>query len=118
MISQSVYRVFFIYIFYRPPALCDWNVFAAGLDYLSLLDQLLVKAEVSILEVVLPFEAGNKYSILNNQGQKVYYASEDSNFICRQCCGPRRPWTVHVWSVLTFCLCQLASRTLISVRFL
>ena len=77
-----------------------------------MLDQLLVKQEISLLEVVLPFESSNKYSIFNSMGQNIYYAAEDSNICLRQICGPRRPWTVHVWSVLAIGLCKLKSHIL------
>ena len=76
------------------------TVLTAALRYLAMVDQLLVKQEVNLIEAVLPYESKNNYSVQNSAGQKIYYASEDSNFCCRQCCGPKRPWTVHVWSVL------------------
>ncbi|RUS78577.1 hypothetical protein EGW08_013645 [Elysia chlorotica] len=67
-----------------------------GLEYLTKLDQVLVKQKTHMLEVFLDWECSNKYKILNNQGQQCYYAFEKSNVMCRQCCGPNRKFKIHV----------------------
>lgn len=42
-----------------------------GLEYLTTIDQLLVKQKVELLEAITGFETNNKYTIKNNLGQKV-----------------------------------------------
>ncbi|GFO39079.1 phospholipid scramblase [Plakobranchus ocellatus] len=49
----------------------------AGLEYLSSVDQLIVKQEVSVFEVLAGFEAKNKYRILNSLNQQAYWAFEE-----------------------------------------
>lgn len=43
-----------------------------GLEYLTTIDQLLVKQKVELLEAFTGFETNNKFTIKNNLGQKVY----------------------------------------------
>lgn len=47
-----------------------------GLEYLTMIDQLLIKQKVELLEAFVGFETNNKYSIKNSMGQHVYYAVE------------------------------------------
>lgn len=42
-----------------------------GLEYLTLIDQLLVKQQVRLLEVFTGYEQNNKFSIKNAMGQNV-----------------------------------------------
>lgn len=42
-----------------------------GLEYLSTLDNLLIKQKVSLTEALTGFEANNKYIIKNSFGQNV-----------------------------------------------
>lgn len=42
-----------------------------GLEYLTLIDQLLVKQKVNLLEVMTGFEQNNKFTIKNALGQNV-----------------------------------------------
>lgn len=67
-----------------------------GLEYLTKLDQVLVKQKIHMLEVLVDWECSNKYKILNNQGQQCYYAFEKSNMLCRQCCGANRKFKIHI----------------------
>ena len=71
-----------------------------------MVDQLLIKQKVEVLEVVTGFETANKYEVLNSMGQhvgelliendiftgkfQVYAAKEDSDCCTRMCCGPNR----------------------------
>ncbi|KAF2881506.1 hypothetical protein ILUMI_24663 [Ignelater luminosus] len=68
-----------------------------GLEYLTMIDQLLVHQKVELLEAITGFETENKYSIKNNLGQKVYYAGEDSDCCSRNCCGPIRPFEMRIF---------------------
>lgn len=42
------------------------------------------------------FESNNKYEVRNSMGQNVFYAVEENDCLSRQCCGPLRPFTIHV----------------------
>lgn len=44
-----------------------------GLEYLSTIDQLLVKQKVELLEVFTGFETNNKFTVKNSLGQNVIY---------------------------------------------
>lgn len=59
----------------------------AGLEYLSQIDQILVKQEVEILEACTGCETQNKYKCKNVFGQDIYKAKEDSKCCSRQICG-------------------------------
>ncbi|XP_033237524.1 phospholipid scramblase 1-like [Drosophila pseudoobscura] len=67
-----------------------------GLDYLTIVDQLLVKQKVELTEVLTGFETSNKYTILNASGQKVFYAVEDSDCCTRNCCATSRPFHLRI----------------------
>eukprot|EP00095_Tigriopus_kingsejongensis_P012224 maker-scaffold528_size145933-snap-gene-0.26 protein:Tk12224 transcript:maker-scaffold528_size145933-snap-gene-0.26-mRNA-1 annotation:"phospholipid scramblase 2" len=68
----------------------------AGLEYLTQVDQLLVKQKVEGLEAVLGFETQNKYVIRNSMGQDVYKAKEESDCLTRMCCGNYRAFDITV----------------------
>merc|ERR1712039_1128277 len=55
----------------------------AGLEYLSQLDQLLVKQTMEVLEMFTGFETSNKYKVQNSLGQECYKAVEESDFCSR-----------------------------------
>ncbi|GLV37595.1 scramblase 1 [Carabus blaptoides fortunei] len=67
-----------------------------GLEYLTMIDQLLIHQKVEILEALTGFETKNKFTIKNSLGQKVYYAVEDSDCLTRNCCGPIRPFDMNI----------------------
>ncbi|XP_066254965.1 phospholipid scramblase 2 isoform X1 [Euwallacea similis] len=67
-----------------------------GLEYLTMIDQLLVHQKVEILEALTGFESKNKFTVKNSLGQKVYYAVEDSDCLTRNCCGPLRPFDMKI----------------------
>ncbi|XP_064455642.1 phospholipid scramblase 1-like [Ornithodoros turicata] len=67
-----------------------------GLEYLAMVDQVLIKQKVELLEAFTGFETANKYTILNSMGQKIYYAAEDSDCCTRNCCGPIRPFDMNI----------------------
>ncbi|XP_056645887.1 phospholipid scramblase 2 isoform X1 [Diorhabda sublineata] len=67
-----------------------------GLEYLTMIDQLLVQQKVEILEALTGFETQNKFTVKNSLGQKVYYAVEDSDCLTRNCCGPLRPFDMKI----------------------
>lgn len=67
-----------------------------GLEPLLRLDKILVKQKKEFIEVLTGWETNNKYEILNSQGQKIFYAAEDTNPCMRICCGPQRGFTIHI----------------------
>lgn len=67
-----------------------------GMEYLCHLDQILVKQETSLLEVLTGWEVKNKFRLLNSVGQQVYYAMEESETCNRICCGPQRGFVYHI----------------------
>jgi len=67
-----------------------------GLEYLTQIDQLLVKQKVEILEMLSGLETNNKYEVKNSMGQDVYKAKEKSGFCARQCCGPMRAFDMEI----------------------
>ncbi|XP_065203424.1 phospholipid scramblase 1 [Planococcus citri] len=77
------------------PAQVPVNV-PSGLQYLTTIDQLMVKQKVELLEAFIGFETNNKYTIKNNQGQKVFYAVEDNDCCTRLCCGAMRSFDIKI----------------------
>ncbi|XP_013380673.1 phospholipid scramblase 1 [Lingula anatina] len=67
-----------------------------GLEYLSMIDQLLVHQQVEILEAFTDYETNNKYEIKNSMGQRVYFAAEDTCCCTRNCCGKERPFDIQI----------------------
>jgi len=63
-----------------------------GLQYLTQVNQLLVKQKVELLEVITGFETENEYKVKNSMGQDIYYAKEQTDCCTRNCCGPSRPF--------------------------
>lgn len=61
-----------------------------GLEYLTLIDQLIIEQQAEILEVVTGFETGNTYVVKNSVGQFLYEIKERSGCCARLLCGPRR----------------------------
>lgn len=47
-----------------------------GLEYLTQVDQLLVKQKRELLEAFIGFETKNRYSVKNSLGQKIYSVSK------------------------------------------
>lgn len=67
-----------------------------GLEYLSQIDQLVIKQQVELLEMVTDIETNNKYKVKNSMGQTVYKAKEKSGFCMRQCCGHNRSFKMEI----------------------
>ncbi|KAJ3665712.1 hypothetical protein Zmor_001194 [Zophobas morio] len=67
-----------------------------GLEYLSMIDQLLVHQKIELFEAITGFETKNKFKIRNTLGQDVYYAAEDSDCLVRYCCGQIRPFDMKI----------------------
>jgi len=67
-----------------------------GLEYLTHVDQIIVKQQVELLEAFTGWEQANKYKIMNSMGQQIYFAAEESGCCMRQCCGANRSFTIHI----------------------
>lgn len=67
-----------------------------GLEYLTQIDQLLIKQQVELLEAFTSFETNNKYKVQNSLGQQIYFAAEDTDCCTRQICGPSRPFDIQI----------------------
>lgn len=72
-----------------------------GLEYLTQIDQLIVKQKLEILEAAAGvmgygLETANKYKIKNVLGQNVYKAKEDTDCCTRYVCGPNRPFDMII----------------------
>uniref|UniRef100_A0A3B5LV69 Phospholipid scramblase n=1 Tax=Xiphophorus couchianus TaxID=32473 RepID=A0A3B5LV69_9TELE len=64
-----------------------------GLEYLTTVRLMLY---ASIHTALVGFESNNKYEVRNAMGQNVFYAVEENDCLSRQCCGPLRPFNIHV----------------------
>jgi hypothetical protein len=67
-----------------------------GLEYLTMIDQVLAHQVVELLQAFTGWETQNKYAIKNSMGQQIYYAFEDTDLCMRMCCGPARGFTIHI----------------------
>ncbi|XP_051882212.1 phospholipid scramblase 1-like isoform X2 [Pristis pectinata] len=67
-----------------------------GLEYLTLIDQIIVHQVVELVEALVGFETKNKYEVKNGLGQRVYYAVEDSDLCNRMCCGSNRAFIIKI----------------------
>merc|ERR1719323_236233 len=61
-----------------------------------MVDHLLIKQQVELLEAFTGWESCNKYRIFNSMGQDVFYAKEDNDCCTRMCCGPGRPFEMEI----------------------
>ena len=59
-------------------------------------NQLFIKQEVEPLEILSELETKNKYSILDENNQKILFAYEESNFFSKQFLGMFRPLKIHI----------------------
>ena len=60
-----------------------------------------MKQQVELLEVLFECETNNRYDILNPEGNKVFYAKEDTDCCTRNCCGNYRPFDMKLTDVRT-----------------
>ncbi|XP_041378390.1 phospholipid scramblase 2-like isoform X2 [Gigantopelta aegis] len=67
-----------------------------GLEYLTQVDQLSVDQQFEIRRMFIGSEKVNTYKVVNNLGQQVYFAKEESDICTRQCCGPQRGFIMHI----------------------
>ena len=66
------------------------------MEYLSQLDQVLIKQKKELLEILSGFETKNKYKIYNSMKQEIYTAKEHSDCCSRQFLGPLREFSMSI----------------------
>lgn len=69
----------------------------SGLEYLTQVDQLLIKQKVELFEAFTDIETKNKYAVTNSMGQAVYKAKEDSSCCARNCIGKLRHFDMNIY---------------------
>ncbi|CAJ0592625.1 unnamed protein product [Cylicocyclus nassatus] len=67
-----------------------------GLEYLTMIDEIVIHQLIEILELASGVEIGNKYSLRNVHGEQAYYAFEESTCLQRQFCCSLRKFILHV----------------------
>lgn len=74
----------------RPAVPKNRIVCAPGLEYLAVIDQIIIQQDVELLEAFTGIETCNSYEAKNSMGQFIYKIAENSSCFARCCCGPRR----------------------------
>lgn len=67
-----------------------------GLEYLTQIDQLLVRQKKECVEIWTDWEERNRYEIRNSLNQMFFFAQEESSCFQRQCCGADRSFILHI----------------------
>lgn len=65
-------------------------------DYLRNATSFHVKQKVEVLEILTGFETENKYTVKDQNGNKIFYVIEESNCCGRLCLNSGRPFTLRV----------------------
>jgi len=81
---------------YQPPAPIGGAGCPPGLEYLTQVDQILIKQVIELIEIFTGWETNNRFRVLNTLGQQVYFIQEETDCMQRQCCGPGRGFILHV----------------------
>ena len=63
---------------------------------LETLESLMVRQQVELLQVFIGLETQNRYKILDNAGNEILFAYEESGFLGRQFLGGHRPLTIKI----------------------
>lgn len=80
---------------YMPPPAPMPGPFSA-LGYLESVDQLIVKQEIHVADVIFDFKTNVRFDVLNSQGQKVFGVAEENDCCTRNCCGSIRPFEMNI----------------------
>ncbi|XP_064476116.1 phospholipid scramblase 1-like [Ornithodoros turicata] len=81
---------------YTVPAFVAEHCVPPGLEYLALVDQIIVSQQLQIVELLVGMEQANKYVVRNNMGQFMYFALEESDFCTRCILGDIRPFEMKL----------------------
>ncbi|XP_014440834.1 phospholipid scramblase 2-like [Tupaia chinensis] len=68
-----------------------------GLEYLAQINQLIVCQRFDLQDVIGNLETSKAYEVMNNQGERIYFAEEKSNFFLQNLCGSSRPFTMTIY---------------------
>ena len=71
-----------------------------GLESLAMVDQLILKQEVEIMEVATGIEEANKYTVLDTDGNVMFTVEEETSCCNRSCCGVCRSFDVLIMDTL------------------
>merc|ERR1719431_1273012 len=67
-----------------------------GLDSLALVDQLIIKQEVEVLEITTGIEAANNYTVFDTSGNVIFKIEEETTCCNRFWCGFCRSFNVKI----------------------
>lgn len=68
------------------------------MEKLSEIKALVIKQKKEIPEILTGIETKNKYSIMNESGEEIFFAKEESSFISRFFLKMMRPFKIHILS--------------------
>ena len=80
-----------------------------GLESLAMVDQLVLKQEEEVLEVITGFETANKYTVFDMSGNMLFMVEEESSCFTRCCCGVYRSFDVMIMDMQGEPIIQLVS---------
>jgi len=67
-----------------------------GLGLLAAANNLIISQKVNWTEVFTGFDTPNKYKVMNELGQDLFFAAEQSDCCARACLGKWHPWTMKM----------------------
>ena len=67
-----------------------------GLEYLAMMDDLIIQQKVELLEAVTGFETANEYKLLDTSGNKIFSAKEKTDILTRSFWGSCRPFEINI----------------------
>lgn len=74
----------------------DSSEASSGLQSLVTLDHLFVRQKIDTLEFFTGFEGNEKFTIENIDGEKVFWAAEESQCCSRACCGQLHSFSTKI----------------------
>lgn len=80
---------------YQRSGINDWT-YSSSYNYLRSATSFHVKQKVEMIEALMGWETGNKYTVKDQSGNKLLYVGEESNMCGRQLCNARRAFTLSV----------------------
>ena len=82
-----------------------------GLESLAMVDQLILKQEVEVMEVATGIEEANKYTVCDKDGNVMFLVEEETTCCNRFCCGICRSFDVLIMDTLRKPIITLISPT-------
>ncbi|KAF2353306.1 Scramblase [Trinorchestia longiramus] len=81
---------------WMPIPMTQMSNYNPALAFLSSVDQLFVKQKKEMIEIFLGYESANKYEVMNNLGQIIFMAMEESDCCSRNMCANLRPLDIKI----------------------